>query len=241
LLLACSQRKRLDAGVLPAIDRYDGPAFRLLRRYIKQNSVQSVDAKIISAEYGLISTDYSLPYYDCRITKKQSKILHSQVITGLEIALNSKPYTNLLIWLGRDYLEAIHSYEAIIPEGMTVQLANGGIGRRLSILYDWLYGDLSSLQYKQVPTLPKSTVFIRGIEVSLTPDQILNVARQAISLGKRGATQYQSWYVRVDDQRVAPKWLVSQITGLSVSTFHTDSARKTLQKLGIPVYFDRVN
>ena len=32
LIVACSRAKRPDAGSLPAIDRYDGPAFRLLRR-----------------------------------------------------------------------------------------------------------------------------------------------------------------------------------------------------------------
>jgi len=30
LILSCSQRKRPDSGLLPAIERYDGPVFRVV-------------------------------------------------------------------------------------------------------------------------------------------------------------------------------------------------------------------
>jgi hypothetical protein len=235
LLLSCSQRKRFDEGVLPAIDRYDGPAYRVLRRYLKQDSSLPVDVRILSAEYGLIRADYFLPYYDRWMTKAQSKRLHHQVITELETVLNSKTYTNLLICLGRDYLEAIYGYESIISGGLTVQVAMGGLGRKLSILHDWLYGDSSNLQNDQDLVATKEIVRLRGVEVNLTAEQILDIARQAIATKDQRATHYQSWYVQVDDQRVAPKWLVGQITGLPVSNFVTDDARRVLTRLGVEV------
>jgi hypothetical protein len=37
LILACSRRKRPDEGLLPAIERYDGPAFRVLRRFLRKS------------------------------------------------------------------------------------------------------------------------------------------------------------------------------------------------------------
>ncbi len=97
LLLACSQRKRFDSGVLPAIDRYDGPIFRLLRRYFQQNLLPLVDTKILSAKYGLISADHLLPYYDRRLTKEQSATLSNQVIATLAATFSVKSYTNLLV------------------------------------------------------------------------------------------------------------------------------------------------
>jgi hypothetical protein len=51
----------------------------------------------------------------------------------------------------------------------------------------------------------------------------------------RVVPRYQSWYVVVDNQRVAVKWLVSQITGLPVSAFVSDEARRLLVQLGIKV------
>ena len=39
LLISCSQRKREDEGLLPAIDRYDGPAYRCLRKMITRGNL----------------------------------------------------------------------------------------------------------------------------------------------------------------------------------------------------------
>ena len=36
LILACSRRKRPDEGLLPAIERYDGPALRVVRRFLRE-------------------------------------------------------------------------------------------------------------------------------------------------------------------------------------------------------------
>lgn len=235
LLLSCSQRKRLDSCELPAIDRYDGPSFRLLRRYLRQNSSKPVEVKILSAEYGLISADASLPYYDRRMTKERSKILHRQVIDRLESSLNEGFHENLLICLGKDYFEAIHGYERILPQGMNVQLAPGGLGRKLSIMHDWLYDGSSTLQSDVASAPLGGSAYIRGIEVTRTPEEILDVARKAIAEGEPRATKCQSWYVRVDEQRVSPKWLASSITGLPVKKFATNDARRILTKLGIDV------
>jgi hypothetical protein len=235
LLLSCSQRKKCDEELLPAIDRYDGSAYRVLRLYLKQGLSLPVDVRILSAKYGLIPASYYLPYYDCRITKEQSGKLRHQVITELETILNSKTYTNLLVCLGRDYIEAIYGYESIIPDRLTVQVATGGLGRKLSILHNWLYGDSSNLRNRHDLVATTGAVRLRGIEVNLTSEQVLDIARRAITTKDRGATHCQSWYVQVDDQRVAPKWLVSQITGLPVSNFVTDDARRVLTRLGVEV------
>jgi hypothetical protein len=237
LLLNCSQRKKFDEQLLPAIERYDGPAYRVLRRYLNQNLTPSVDVRILSAKYGLISADDYLPYYDYRLTKGQAQKLHYQVITKLETILNRKSYTNLLICLGKEYLEVICDYETIIPDSLSVQVATGGIGKKLSVLYNWLYGG-SSLETKQDLASTKGTGCIRGVEVTLTAEQVLDIARQALTTQDERATRYQSWYVQVDDLRVPPKWLVSQITGLPVNKFHTGSAKKLLRELGISVLFD---
>lgn len=235
LLLSCSQRKRLDKGLLPAIDRYDGPAYRVLRKYLRQDSIIPVDVRILSAKYGLISASYFLPYYDFRMTKKQSERLHYQTILELEAALNSQNYADLLICLGKNYIEAIRGYQSIVPDGLSVQVAMGGLGRKLSILHDWLYGNSSKLQKNRSMASVKEMVCLRGVKVNLTSEQVLDIARRAISEREPKATHCQSWYVLVDNQRVAPKWLVSQITGLPVSNFVTEDACRVLTHLGLEV------
>ena len=64
-------------------------------------------------------------------------------------------------------------------------------------------------------------------------EQLVSAAEEAEA---EGLTSYQSWYCIVQGVRVSPKWLVSQLTGLSVGSFHSDEARRFLNKLGLEVY-----
>nr|WP_299489843.1 DUF6884 domain-containing protein [Acaryochloris sp. IP29b_bin.137] len=219
---------------MTAINRYDGPSFRVLRRYLRSSN-PPVDIRILSAEHGLIPSDYLLPYYDRKMTVGRARYLNPIIISSLEKILSSQSYKSCLISLGCYYLESIKGYEEFIPLQLKVQVANGGIGRKLSILYDWLYGKSSSLNsFESFPTFDKK-VYLRGIEISLTQQQIIEVARKAIASETGKAMQCQSWYVKIDKQLVAPKWLVSQLTGLPVNRFVTKEACRVLTQLGIRV------
>ena len=235
LLISCSRRKRIDKALLPAIERYDGPTFRLIRRYFQENHEATVAIRILSARYGLIPLSYDIPYYDLRMTRLQSQRIHEQVIRSLNATLKENSYSNLLLCLGRDYLQAIDGYENFLSQHTVVQLAEGGIGRKLSILHDWLYGEKSKFLRRQNLAPFQNKVKIRGIEINTDCDTILNLARKALCSNERGLDRYQSWCVNVDGQRVSPKWLVSKITGLPVRDFTTDQARRVLAQLGVEV------
>jgi hypothetical protein len=66
LILSCSQRKRPDAILLPALERYDGPMFRVLRKFLRENPSKELhpDVYILSAQFGLISADQLIPIPD---------------------------------------------------------------------------------------------------------------------------------------------------------------------------------
>lgn len=68
-----------------------------------------------------------------------------------------------------------------------------------------------------------------------TSDHILALAREAIHADYQKPLRCLRWYVMLDKQRVAPKWLVSQLTGLPVQAFHTHQAIRLLTQLGIEV------
>ena len=56
LILSCSQRKRETQEPLPAIERYNGPLFFVLRRFLREcpRQARQLDVYILSAAYGLI-------------------------------------------------------------------------------------------------------------------------------------------------------------------------------------------
>ena len=234
LIVACSKRKRFDSSLLPAIERYDGSTFRTIRRFLRLKPPEVPDIYILSAEFGLISSEQMVPNYDRKMTRDRTLQLQPKVITDLKQILNSKPYKKLLICVSRDYLQALDGYEQIIPDGLMVQKALGASGKKLSELYHWLYGR-PALKSSPTAVTPQGRACLRGVEVALTPMQVLEEARRAIAEGKGEPQRYISWYILIDGQKVAPKWLVSQLTGLPVKAFTASEARRVLCQLGLQV------
>jgi hypothetical protein len=278
LILGCSQRKRSDSGLLRAIARYDGPTFQVLRRFLKQQPQVSnnISTYILSAEFGLIPQDFLIPYYDRRMTASRAIELRSTTVAKLSDIVNSRPYEEVFLCMGQIYFQAIQGYEAILPNNLNMQVASGSLGRKLGELHDWLHGkppEIPQSKHKNI-NLSKNPI-IKGVEVLLTTQEVLNIAHQSLEksesarkegfshagsdvrsslvqcpvgaacpegLGKekprrgyREFANFQSWYVVVGNERVAPKWLVSQITGLPVSNFSTKEALRLLVQLGIEV------
>ncbi len=60
LILSCSQRKSESLERLPAIERYNGPLFFVLRRFIREcpGQARHLDVYILSAAYGLIPWNF---------------------------------------------------------------------------------------------------------------------------------------------------------------------------------------
>lgn len=237
LILACSQRKRPDPGLLPAIERYDGPSFRVLRKFQREfpTGAGKLDVYVLSAEYGLISADKPIADYDRKMTLGRADGLNPQILKNLETILRDKSYKAVFINAGRIYFRALAGYERLITSDLQVTIATGTPGRRQSKLRAWLRDGLPGLERRQTITRKEGKAFLRGLELTLTPEEILTVARQALSVEQGNGPGYHTWYVQVDGQRVAPKWLVSQLTGLPVGSFHTGEARRVLAQLGIEV------
>jgi hypothetical protein len=238
LILSCSQSKRHQDGLLPAIERYDGPLFRVLRRYRKAHDAGTwetepdPDIYVLSAEFGLIPAERPIPMYEHRMTRQRAQMLRPGVTDELRRLLNGvRRYRDLFICLGQKYWPALEGWETFVSQDMAVFVARGSIGMRQSQLYDWLYG---SPPPTSVPSGAGKSKF-RGIAIELSTQQVFELARQGLREDNRAATVYQTWYVPVDDQRVAPKWLVSRLTGLPVNVFRTEDARRLLTRLGIEV------
>jgi hypothetical protein len=240
LILACSQRKRPDAGDLPAIDRYDGPAFRVVRRYLRQcpTGTLGLDVYILSAAYGLIPSSHPTTYYDQKMAPRRAAELHDEMRNRL-LNLLGAGYTSLCLAMSEVYLLALNGWAGHVPQETQVVLTKGPQGAKLAQLKRWLWADTpDNAGSKQSEPQQREYARIRGVEIRLTAAHVLELARQALAEGRGNPDNYQAWYVLVDGQRVAPKWLVSQLTGLPVSSFHAQEAWRVCKLLGVQVCSD---
>jgi hypothetical protein len=168
LILSCSQRKIPRRGRLRAIDRYDGPAFRVLRRYLRTCTDDSLTVLIFSAKYGLIDSRREIRWYDERLSPARAASLRSQVREAAATVLSSRHWRAVGICAGKEYRSALEGTTELIPPGAELHVLAGGLGRRLAALRDWLWQGVAeepdrrakpvhSRAHQRLRTQPKSS------------------------------------------------------------------------------------
>ncbi len=145
LITACSATKRPDPGLMPAIRRYNGPAFTTIRSALRILPVADhPQILILSARYGLIRADRPIPDYDQRMDATGATTIAAGVQSALRERLHRcGPYTETLIHLGAAYQPALAlalANASIQRELGMCRFTDGGIGRRLGQLKRWLAG-----------------------------------------------------------------------------------------------------
>jgi hypothetical protein len=235
LILGCSKAKTAHDGLVPAIERYDGPTFRVLRRYLRERHDPELQVYVLSAEFGLIPQHHPVPNYDRLMTEARAQALQMQIGSVLRQSQSAHvdhdlDPVRLFVVAGKPYLSALAiaaAPDAGIPHSC---IGHGSQGKKLAALYDWLYGDRPEIRHPQQPR--DSDVPFRGVDVKLNYRDVLEFGRGELPAQ---ATNLVAWAVVVDDTRVAPKWLVSQATGAPVRSFTTKDALVFLARIGIQV------
>lgn len=238
LIIGCSQRKRLDPEPLPAIDRYDGPLFRCLRRYLAMCPARPLRLVVLSAAYGLIPADLPIPCYDERLATQRVPALRHRVMAQLDELIGAETFEEICVCAGHLYQKLL-ALDELSQRTHTLILLGGPPGKQLARLHDWLYGHEPSVE----PLGPRaSRRYNKDGKVhevhllELSPEEVLDRARLALESGSGNPARFYSWYVLIDEYPVAPKWLVAQLTGQRLSEFTTHDAVRLLRRLGIPVH-----
>lgn len=236
LILGCSKRKKQTTRLLPAVDRYDGPLFQILRRHLHEEPQLRAATFILSAKFGLIPADFMIPRYDCRLSIANKPVIHGKITNQLTGALEQIQPDSIFVSIGADYWQLLD--EALLQEIGTdnVTVATGSIGGRASQFANWLRTLKKEIQTEPVKQICGEAT-LRGTSVRLTTDEVIRIAKQALVEDPNGASRFETWFVDIGGERVAAKWLVSILFGKSVAQFRTADARRVLGSLGLECKF----
>lgn len=145
LILGCSAAKRHDAGLMPAVERYDGPAFRVLRKARREGVIdEDTRVRILSAKYGLISELEEIEDYDQVMTPARAAELVGPVSAHLRWWLRQHPECkDVFVNVGSAYRSVLVAVLVDLTEhcrknGIHVTMASGGIGMRCAEMKAWL-------------------------------------------------------------------------------------------------------
>lgn len=238
LILGCSRTKINNPEEIPALNRYDGPTFKVVRRFLadKSHDDKDIDIYILSAAFGLIHSSTPISDYDLKMTPDIAYTLQPKVLSMFEIISKSK-YSEIFILLSKDYLIALKNCVSILPSTTQVRYSQTTEGKRLSELKNWLYQKEMMGKRNSLPTIVKGFSTLKGITIEMSPLKISEIALNSLKESRGEPFNFRDWYCIVGDRiSVSPKWLVSQLTGIKVSEFQASDARRVLAQLGIQVY-----
>lgn len=139
LILSCSHRKHTSHEQLPAIARYNGPLFYVLRRFLREcpHQARLLDVHILSAAYGLIPSDFPMPWYDRKMDISRAVELQPQVKTKFSDIVRDN-YVSICFAMGRTYLIAFENALKLVSSGTELDFTHGGIGEQQAQLKKWL-------------------------------------------------------------------------------------------------------
>ena len=143
LVLACSARKLPDRGLLPAVERYDGPRYRVLRKYLREraDAQRDLDVLILSAEFGLIDGCTGIPLYDRSMSAERAQQLAPASTARFREAVATGRYGRLFVEAGHQYLASLGGRDAVLAAVSNTQIVQGSPGQRLAALRTWLLAD----------------------------------------------------------------------------------------------------
>ena len=107
------------------------------------------------------------------MTHQRAKELKQPVLSALKQVLTRKRYEDLFLSIGKDYLRVLNGYEPLVPNNLKVIVSRGVMGRKLAELRNWLYKGVSESPNIQTKVVQQGKAYLRGIEIALTPQQIM--------------------------------------------------------------------
>jgi hypothetical protein len=243
LILSCSRTKNGTLQPLPAVQRYTGPLYQVLRRFIRENPEEAADLTvyILSARYGLIDSQTPILPYDQKMTPIRANELHAEVLSKIKRVIVPVGYTEIFLAMGQTYLLALDGMPGILGERTKLIISRGPAGEKLTELRNWLWGispDAPSLSVERAAILnvERETVVLRGHTISLTTTETEERLQSGLSAAPDSARQVRDWYVIVGGEKASPKWAAQYLFGVPVSEFSADEARRVLRKLGFNCY-----
>ena len=135
LILGCAERKRESHGLLPALDRYDGPAYRVVRKFLRDYQwPEDISIAVLSAQYGLFGVLKGIEHYNKRMDRATAEAQASECTRILGKWANA--HRSVHVSLGKDYMPAVQPGLDVLQ--MEREVFEGPIGQKLHQLKSFL-------------------------------------------------------------------------------------------------------
>lgn len=132
IIVAASKRRREEPkDPIPAIDRFQGVYFRILKKYLRERKLPNIDVLIISQNFGVLQAQDKIPYRKPTKTigfdKETTKRLRKSNLESLENIFKERKYTEVYVNLGKEFTKLIEGFERL-TSAKVIYASGPGLG-----------------------------------------------------------------------------------------------------------------
>lgn len=137
VIVSASQRRVPDPESIPAIERFDGVFFRILRKYLREGKLKGVDILVVSDRYGILQADDLVPLHHPVDKIRATEGARASNLARLKKMLRKASYSEIYVVCGRDFQAFIRGFEEFA--GTAVTYCKGpGLGGKARSLKLWI-------------------------------------------------------------------------------------------------------
>lgn len=243
LILSCSRAKQGAPELLPAVQRYTGPMYQVLRRYLREKPEEAnhLAVYILSARYGLIESQTPIPSYDQKMTPTRAAELRPDILNMAQQLIAPIGYEEIYLAMGRTYLGAMDGLSGLLNGATRLIVSQDSSGKQLTALRNWLWGSdempaSSVIEQEVMMNEGRVTAVLRGHTLSLTTAEAVVRLQAGLLAAPDAARRVRDWYLAIASEKISPKWAAHYLFDAPVSAFSADEARRALRKLGLNCY-----
>lgn len=155
LILGCSATKLKSDGYIPALGRYDGPIYRVVRKFLREREwPQDLSIGVLSAEHGLFGSLKGIEDYDKQMDEATAETISHESIPVIRKWQDDGHIPPYYLPLGKDYLPAVQP--GLKSLNIPHETFKGGIGEKQSQVKTFLH-DTSSTPRKKAAQVEGGT------------------------------------------------------------------------------------
>ena len=142
IIVAASQRRKQDPkNPIPAIDRFNGVYFRILRKYLREGKLPNTDILIVSQDFGLLKAQDKIPYREpaetLSLDKETTERLRKSNLESLENIFGAREYTEVYVNVGKVFSKLIEGFQSLTTAKI-IYAAGPGLGPKAQHMKEYI-------------------------------------------------------------------------------------------------------
>lgn len=131
---------------IPALDRFDGVYFRIIKKYRREGKLQDTDCIIVSKKFGIICQNEKIPYYKpnhinkigyLNMKENQTKKLRGKNLAKLKEIFVKNRYSEIFVNVGKRFMKLIEGLEKL-TSAKIIYASGPGLGPKAQHLKRWI-------------------------------------------------------------------------------------------------------